>query len=442
MIELTSDSGVTIRYSESKLAAGGFCTVSEVERFGTVERPGFVIKRLKHDSGKENSVKRFGEEIRLLEKLKALKSVPDIVESDRGGRRPWYVMRKYSRLSVRDYGDAVRIIINLATVLKHVHNAGIAHKDVKIGNVLLDDDGDVVLCDFGIAVDEETPEELLFYGSPFRRFDIPDEMTRPVVAGMNVDRRRIIEMYQASDVYMLGWCAYHILTRDFQGKSVPPADYLSFEQSIRSMNDLRGECLSITILYKIILEAMNSDYRKRCSLDSFIDAAQKAGLADVRKDAELLTVAQQIKLESIVLGSVKNAEYIVYSHERSGVEIDTMLRIVLNGALLMCRGEFVTVNDYEVRNGIVTIFSGNDSFDFGVKKLAVYQKKDGLFCLITTFELQHASSYETPLLFPSLRSSFAEAGLKIAVFNPSDCDIYKAGKIEELLRKYRMIVET
>ncbi len=204
-------------------------------------------------------------------------------------------------------------------------------------------------------------------------------------------------------------------------------------------NGLRGECLSITILYKIIMAALNSDYRKRCSLDSFIASFEIAESADFQKNSELLTEAQKIKLESIVLGSVKTAEYIVYSRERSGVEIDEMLRIVLNGALLMCRGEFTAVNDYEVRNGVVTIFCGDDSFDFGVRKLAVYQKKEGPFCLINTFELRDASSGEQPLLFPSRRSSFAEAGLEIAVFNPIDRDIYNAGEIEALLKKYRML---
>src|SRR5206468_4006645 len=55
-----------------------------------------------------------------------------------------------------DYGplpvaDVARIGLAVLGALSAAHDAGVLHRDVKPGNVLLADDGRVVLADFGIA---------------------------------------------------------------------------------------------------------------------------------------------------------------------------------------------------------------------------------------------------------------------------------------------------
>ncbi|HVQ93715.1 MAG TPA: serine/threonine-protein kinase, partial [Mycobacteriales bacterium] len=84
-------------------------------------------------------------------------TIYDVVEQ---GGRPWIVMelvasRSLSQvlgerrlLSVR---EAAGIGLHVLGALTAAHTAGILHRDVKPGNVLLADDGRVVLTDFGIA---------------------------------------------------------------------------------------------------------------------------------------------------------------------------------------------------------------------------------------------------------------------------------------------------
>jgi eukaryotic-like serine/threonine-protein kinase len=80
-------------------------------------------------------------------------------------QHPWLVMELVSGGSLEDrlrYGplpvqDAIRIARGVLTALSAAHAAGIQHRDVKPGNVLLRRDGAPVLTDFGIAALTESP---------------------------------------------------------------------------------------------------------------------------------------------------------------------------------------------------------------------------------------------------------------------------------------------
>ena len=72
--------------------------------------------------------------------------------------RPYLVMAHVPGGSLRDrlqdggeLPDAERLARELLGALAHVHAAGIVHRDVKPGNILLDEHGSSQLTDFGIA---------------------------------------------------------------------------------------------------------------------------------------------------------------------------------------------------------------------------------------------------------------------------------------------------
>ncbi|GAA3859699.1 serine/threonine-protein kinase [Streptomyces lacrimifluminis] len=79
------------------------------------------------------------------------------------GGRPWIVMEVVRGLSLADQLDAegplspqraAHIGAEVLSALRAAHEAGVLHRDVKPGNVLLSNDGRVVLTDFGIATVE------------------------------------------------------------------------------------------------------------------------------------------------------------------------------------------------------------------------------------------------------------------------------------------------
>ncbi|MGW7786933.1 serine/threonine-protein kinase, partial [Streptomyces tricolor] len=87
----------------------------------------------------------------------AVVTVHDVLEHD---GRPWIVMELVEGVSLADAvkergrvepREAARIGLWVLRALRAAHAAGVLHRDVKPGNVLLGEDGRILLTDFGIA---------------------------------------------------------------------------------------------------------------------------------------------------------------------------------------------------------------------------------------------------------------------------------------------------
>jgi serine/threonine protein kinase len=97
-------------------------------------------------------------------------------------------------------GKVVEIIFKCIRALEYAHNHGIIHRDIKPGNILLSNDGEAKVSDFGAALQKRPgfdTTQMTGVGSP---------------AYMSPEQIRMEKLNQQTDIYSLGVTMFRLLT--------------------------------------------------------------------------------------------------------------------------------------------------------------------------------------------------------------------------------------
>ncbi len=178
-----------------------------------------ALKTMQADAGVERPelAERFDREARAL----ALLDHPHIVRIYDTGRhkgQAYFTMgfmtggsldRQLGRF--REPEAAAALVEKVARAMHYVHDQGILHRDLKPGNILLDDRGEPRVTDFGLAKFRDSEMELTRAGAVLGTLPY----MAPEQASGQLDR-----IGPASDVWALGVILYELLTgrRPFEGK--------------------------------------------------------------------------------------------------------------------------------------------------------------------------------------------------------------------------------
>ncbi len=140
-----------------------------------------------------------------------------LVLADPGGEPLDRVLER-GREQPLDLARLLRLAINLAAALGHVHQHGLIHKDIKPENVLVDDAGHVWLTGFGIA--SRLPRE--------RQAPAPPEVVAGTLAYMSPEQTgRMNRSTDArSDLYSLGVTLYQMLTGVLPFAAADPLEWV------------------------------------------------------------------------------------------------------------------------------------------------------------------------------------------------------------------------
>lgn len=126
--------------------------------------------------------------------------------------------------------QAIEIIRQVALGLQAAHAAGILHRDVKPGNVLISADGHAKVLDFGLSLDEKTSvdEEEIIWATPY--YVSPETL------------RREEEKVQ-SDIYALGMTLRNLLTGEavLPGSPQTLADMLVSKKTLQPLSLLNPQ---------------------------------------------------------------------------------------------------------------------------------------------------------------------------------------------------------
>ena len=178
-----------------------------------------ILRRESKDPLSDLKVQRFIREAEILSKIDH-PNIVKVLEFGMSGTEgvPYFVMEFIASQPLNHYiaqktlsiQEKVSIIRDVALALNVVHNEGILHRDIKPGNILITDDNQVKLTDFGIArVGDSSitiPTEIL--GSP--AYMSPEAF----------DSSQIKD--QRSDIFSLGTISYELLTgqKPFNGDTI------------------------------------------------------------------------------------------------------------------------------------------------------------------------------------------------------------------------------
>ncbi len=191
---------------ERRLGVGGMATV-DLARDLELERP-VALKRLHPHLLTEQTVDRFRREARAAARLRH-PGVVTIHDWGFDGDVPYLVMEVVDGPSLRSAlarrgrlapGEALAVLAPAVAGLAAAHDAGIVHRDVTPGNVLVGHDGASKMADFGLA----RPTASAAVTVPDAVVGSPHYLSPEAARGDHLDAR--------SDVYSLGCVLYECLT--------------------------------------------------------------------------------------------------------------------------------------------------------------------------------------------------------------------------------------
>jgi tetratricopeptide (TPR) repeat protein len=195
---------------ERELGRGGQATVylARDERHGRL----VALKVLKPTLLREDDSSqgaRFQREIAFAARLSHPHILP-LYDSGAAAGRLYYVTPYVDGESLRDrltrirrlpLDQAVRVLRDVARALAHAHRQGVVHRDIKPANILLNQEGDALVSDFGVAKaldGAELTDGALVLGTP--AYMAPEQAG----GGPAIDHR--------ADLYSFGVVAYELLT--------------------------------------------------------------------------------------------------------------------------------------------------------------------------------------------------------------------------------------
>lgn len=217
----------------SRLPHRNICRVFEIGKFEGVEFismefvDGLTLADLLYEGLAENAGPKVEKEARLQELIQSLR-VSRSVAISRGEQPIAETAQRPRHSRILPVAQTLSLFTKICEGVQFAHEHGILHRDLKPGNVLLREDGEPLVADFGLAKFEEENESSMSISGHIVG-TIENMAPEQAESSKDVDER--------ADVYSLGTILYQMLTGhrhfDSSGNIIQDAQTLKTHQPVR-----------------------------------------------------------------------------------------------------------------------------------------------------------------------------------------------------------------
>ena len=288
---------------QEQIAVGGFGAVYRARQL-TVDREVAVKVILPNLASQPDFIRRFEAEAQIIASLEHLHIVP-LYDFWRDPEGAYLVMRYLRGGSLHDRIQsqgalapdvAYGLFAQVAQGLHTAHRNQVVHRDIKPGNIMLDEDGNAYLADFGIAknqaIEQSTTDADSIVGSP--EYLAPEQARGETVTAQ-------------TDIYSLGVVLYEMLTGEHPFVGSQRIGYLTKHLSdplpeIETLDEGVNDSINA-----IVQRATNKEPAQRFAsvldmVDALRDAIHIADKPTPTNLADLLTRREQEVMQLIIDG--------------------------------------------------------------------------------------------------------------------------------------------
>lgn len=264
------------------LGEGGMGAVYEAEQ--DEPRRTVAVKVIRFGSATPNQMRRFRQESQALARLQH-PGIAQIYESntaDTGfGPQPYFAMELIRGLPLQEYADKhqlntrqrLDLIVKVCDAVQHAHQRGLIHRDLKPGNILVDETGQPKVLDFGVARVTQADG-----GGPDLQPSMLTALGQIVGTLAYMSPEQVLgdplEVDTRSDVYALGVILYELLAGrlpyDANQRDLPQAVHMIREQEPVALGNInrsyRGD------VETIVEKALEKDKSRRYASASDLGA--------------------------------------------------------------------------------------------------------------------------------------------------------------------------